>query len=457
MPTYHIEKSKSGRAACKAKGCGEKIAKGEYRVGTTNMKDDHEMTAWKCLKCFLPGPKSFKQSDSDPVKWCADNLTDLRDDATVEMVLEAMEATLAKPKPAPKSPEKMLKIRAAAEANIIDDDGPKKKLKVDPSSSVSATELDAFEIYSGMKTDAIKDYLRWNDMMLKGNKDQILNKVIDAHIRGRLGRCPDCEGKVSIDEDDDEVIKCKGSWNEEAGCRVTCFNQWPKEKYPYRLPFVKVSPSDDEIEKIVEANKAAGKTGGIDGKIAVKAELVDMDDVNITTPDGLKVAVPKILQACRVMNVELPADDHAAKVACAQIVMSQKTEGVTAIDAILKAIATKFGVKKTAEQEADVASRAASSCTIAENGPFVQIFKTLSELYMKDGNFQASNTYKKAAKAINECSYLIDDEHLKHMHKPKHEYKLEGLGKAAVDYMKEFKKTGEVGKIKEKKEKLGML
>lgn len=76
---------------------------------------------------------------------------------------------------------------------------------------------------------------------------------------------------------------------------------------------------------------------------------------------------------------------------------------------------------------------------------------------MKDGNFQASNTYKKAAKAINECSYLIDDEHLKHMHKPKHEYKLEGLGKAAVDYMKEFKKTGEVGKIKEKKEKLGML
>ena len=31
----------------------------------------------------------------------------------------------------------------------------------------------------------------------------------------RVGRCPDCGGRPAIDEDDDEVIKCKGHWNEE--------------------------------------------------------------------------------------------------------------------------------------------------------------------------------------------------------------------------------------------------
>ena len=40
MPTYHVEKSKSARAGCKAKGCGEKIPKGEYRVGTTSLRDE---------------------------------------------------------------------------------------------------------------------------------------------------------------------------------------------------------------------------------------------------------------------------------------------------------------------------------------------------------------------------------------------------------------------------------
>ena len=40
MPTYHAEKSKSARAGCKAKGCGEKIPKGEYRVGTTSLRDE---------------------------------------------------------------------------------------------------------------------------------------------------------------------------------------------------------------------------------------------------------------------------------------------------------------------------------------------------------------------------------------------------------------------------------
>ena len=55
----------------------------------------------------------------------------------------------------------------------------------DGGGEVSAAELDANEKYSSMKNDAIKDYLRWNDMVLKGNKEQMLNKVIDAHVRGR--------------------------------------------------------------------------------------------------------------------------------------------------------------------------------------------------------------------------------------------------------------------------------
>ena len=68
-----------------------------------------------------------------------------------------------------------------------------------------------------MKLPSLKDYLRWNDQMLKGTKDVVLNKVIDIAVRGRFPRCQDCGGKIAIDEDNDESVKCGGGWDDVSG------------------------------------------------------------------------------------------------------------------------------------------------------------------------------------------------------------------------------------------------
>lgn len=121
-----------------------------------------------------------------------------------------------------------------------------------------------------MKVDELKDYLRWNDIILKGNKSFILKKVVDASLRGRLGRCGDCGGRVEIDEGGDGGLICKGNWSEDLG-RITCENKWPKMSFPWRLNFIKQHPSDDEMQRIVEENKTISAEQGEDGKASFLA------------------------------------------------------------------------------------------------------------------------------------------------------------------------------------------
>ncbi|GMH86988.1 hypothetical protein TL16_g10715 [Triparma laevis f. inornata] len=131
-------------------------------------------------------------------------------------------------------------------------------------------EQTAIEKYGALKVDELKDYLRWNDIILKGNKSFILKKVVDASLRGRLGRCGDCGGRVEIDEGGDGGLICKGNWSEDLG-RITCENKWPKMSFPWRLNFIKQHPSDDEMQRIVEENKTISAEQGEDGKASFLA------------------------------------------------------------------------------------------------------------------------------------------------------------------------------------------
>lgn len=221
---------------------------------------------------------------------------------------------------------------------------------MDPGAPVDSAELEAFQIYGKMKAPALVDYLRWNDQLQKGTKDVVLNKVIDIAVRGRLARCQDCGGKISIDADNDEMIKCGGGWDEVMNVRIACFNTWTKDSAP-RLPFISENPGDEGLTAIREENKANDASKKAASSAKVKSELYDLTNVTISTPDEIKSAADTVLKAARGMNINLPNDDLEAKQAVGRMIMEQRTLGATTADVVLNALVDKLGVKKSAEEE----------------------------------------------------------------------------------------------------------
>ena len=86
-----------------------------------------------------------------------------------------------------------------------EEDGPKSK-KVKTETEISETDrakAEIFAVLSSKKVDELKDVLRWNKQIVGGNKDTLLARIIDAKLRGRLGRCPSClRGRVKLTEED---------------------------------------------------------------------------------------------------------------------------------------------------------------------------------------------------------------------------------------------------------------
>ena len=94
----------------------------------------------------------------------------------------------------------------------------KKKLKLDD--TVEDAELEAYEIYRKMKADQIKDFFRWNDQIVGGNKDVLVARAIDLHVNGRMMRCNECGGKWKQSDKDEDSLVCSGGFDETIGARV---------------------------------------------------------------------------------------------------------------------------------------------------------------------------------------------------------------------------------------------
>ena len=454
--TFHIELAKSGRAACK--GCKEKIPKGAIRAAvTTAAAGDYDMTTYRCLSCVK---FTSKLLDGDTVeKFVMEHIyvRDGEDDFTEEAIRLATEA---KNKPrTPKSPkmEKLRKkLQEASPGKGGDDGGPRKKIKLDDEGGGEDAELRAFELYGSMKLDGLKDYCRWNDQVIGGTKDTVLARVIDMAVKGRIKRCT-CGGKPTAVQSDENKLVCSGSFDEELNMRVPCSNRWTYDTVP-RLPFVTTAPSDEEKERIVAENKGECDQDAIDltNEIAVKAERHDLSSIDLSTQDGKKEASAMLLTAARQMKLKLPEDEKEAKIKVGSMLMASMGDGVTDCNAILTQMADKLGRQKTSEQTAAVKEQAAQNCDVAANGEIFNLLKELQAAYIKQGNYNAGNTYNKAASGIADCKFEITLENVKHCHKKGHEFKVENIGAGTMKKIKEFLETGKCEKLEEKKLALGL-
>jgi len=73
----------------------------------------------------------------------------------------------------------------------------------------------------------------------------------------------------------------------------------------------------------------------------------------------------------------------------------------------------------------------------------------LGELYTKESNYNAGNSYKKVASVIKNMEFEITTKNAKGFAKGK--TKIPGIGKGSSDKMYEFLTTGKIEKLEEKR------
>jgi hypothetical protein len=91
-----------------------------------------------------------------------------------------------------------------------------KKLK-----SVDTARLDAYGNIQHLKVADLGDVLEWNRQYKSGNKNYLMEKVVDGEVHGRLAQCPLCSGHLKLAEDGAKVL-CNGSFDEDSHRPIAC-------------------------------------------------------------------------------------------------------------------------------------------------------------------------------------------------------------------------------------------
>ena len=254
---------KSGRANCKK--CKSKLIKGEMRIVTVvpeTEKSPYEMKSYHHPRCFgLPrkyatGAHKISYAEFvDTVLEDASEQQEILPSKTDELV-ELMEsgskaaATATSSSRGRKSsdaadkkesgPIQLIKeaFQARNNNNSNSEEEPSpKKAKLDPH-PVARTEpngadsraVDAYAMYHHWKTDPLKDLLKWNRQHVTGNKDVLLQRVLDGVVYGRLGRCPLDGGRWKLGEDG--VVTCAGAFDDATMTRLECSYKKPAADTP---------------------------------------------------------------------------------------------------------------------------------------------------------------------------------------------------------------------------------
>ena len=332
---------------------------------------------------------------------------------------------------------------------------PKKKAKTAKSGSAVMSKEDrdraiAYSNYAGLNNDQLKDVLRWNNQIVGGTKDVLLVRIIDGHLNGRIALCPTCgKGKLKLSEDGTS-ISCNGYFNEDLNVRETCLAQMAVDKAPRFHPWYQNEPTEEEKEQIKASLEAPAVAQGDDVKDAKSALIKAVKKLkwDLSSPSGIKKAATDLLETCTSDDIiDLPADKKKAKMGIGKLIVANKS--MVAVE-ILDLVIDQYGFKKVKKEAAKVKSETIGSvCKNQSNVGALEAMLELSGLYMKEGNFNASNTYKKVVEAIKALDYAITEDNAKGLGKGK--TKVNGIGKASAEKLYEFVTSGTIVKLEEKR------
>ena len=176
-----LEYAKSGRSKCKA--CKATLPEGSLRIGHSRDMGDFSQTAWFHLPCLptsdmfrsisagtIPGFKELKKKDQTTVR-----------KQVAELCEEAEEKLSDSSRPAKRGKSK----------------GRKKKVEAGWK-GYTKKQLEEFKEMKGklegMGMEELKSLCRKNDQKVTGKKGELVERVADGRILGRIPKCSSCGG-----------------------------------------------------------------------------------------------------------------------------------------------------------------------------------------------------------------------------------------------------------------------
>ena len=305
----------------------------------------------------------------------------------------------------------------------------------------------AYVRYKAMKIDELKDYLRWNDQLLKGVKNDLVDRCADGEAYGALARCQQCSGKLEL-INNGKLVKCNGTYDETAGGRINCFFKCAVDKAP-RNPWRTTKPTEEEeLEKLAPGKVASN----------IPADLIT--HLDLTDKEQRSEALSLLLGTCRGIGINLSEDDLEAKRKIGGQLLANKAMAVDNASNFIDLLAKNYGQEKPdasgngGDNGGSASKKASGTAACPENAALVGKFLELSNLYRKDANPNAANTYNKAANALSQFQDVITSGN--QFRPKKGGQKVEGLGDKSCSLIDEFLTKGELDKVIEKKQKLGL-
>lgn len=425
------------------------------------------------MQC-IPVPKAFKNNVDNFVMECLQDETSdmvLSNEDTMHRILDDIKmgytgsakrsgesggGVMSKLDRAKAALEESRKIMTENEVDA-DDDRPKKKAKkINPKSKVEGAKVDLTDVdrirgdilasYEKKTLDELKDYLRWNRQILKGSKPVLLIKCIDGHMSGRIGKCPVCiKGKLMLSEKDEgDTVDCNGYFDTETSHRVSCSFSCKSYDAP-RLKWFLEKPSDEENE-MIDAEENQGDSSAEDTASEMAKSLGVFAELDLNTKEGIKYATKRYIELCREFNVDVPEDGSDAARAVGPLLISDRS---LSTQEFCKVLCDKFGIKKTEDEEQKRLEVLSSVCKCHANGSIYSLMSELSTLYRAESNLNAANSYTKVANAVKDLDYEIHVDNVMGLSKGK--TKVNGIGKASAEKIKEFLNTGSIVKLEEKR------
>mmetsp|Transcript_16113 Transcript_16113/g.19686 ORF Transcript_16113/g.19686 Transcript_16113/m.19686 type:complete len:457 (+) Transcript_16113:117-1487(+) len=452
MSTFHLENAKSGRASCKK--CKEKIAKGELRIGETSEVpgSDYTTTKWIHVECFNIPRKLSKITVEEFVdEHLEDNSDDkvLEDETKRQEIIEKIStkaSKTAKKEDDAKVDSYIAVVKSNAElldAKNDDEGPPKKKIKL---SNDDKAKAEAYLKYKDMKTDELKDLLSWNKIHKTGKKEFLLIRAIDGNVYGRIPKCAACgEGRPRISDDGSEII-CSGYFDEDNAAHKTCGTKMKVENARRIQPWFDHEPTEEEKEATWPEEKQNVDSAN-DGIPKAFKEAIKKLDWDRSNKDNIKKLAADLCDLCSSDTSPIAIDDKNSRTTIGQIIVQNKT---ASSEEVLGLIVEKYGIKEKKEAAAKEKSAILkASCEVASNAPIYEILLEFSEIYFKEKNTNAGNSYRKVANVVKELDFEITSDNAQGLGKGK--TKVAGIGKGSAEKIHEFLTTGTIEKLEQKR------
>lgn len=192
MPTYCIEPARSSRATCKA--CTAKIDQGELRIGTTAPgPGDYDITSWRHLDCHTNPGKVQPLLGVEALS----PANRAKHDAWKANPLGFRQKRAREADDAPSSPAKSQKVPlkptpVKSKPNKSAGASPSPYAVVRSAAAEAAARDLAECTFSRLRNDTLKQCLRANSQKVGGNKQELLERCVDAKLFGSLPRCSVC-------------------------------------------------------------------------------------------------------------------------------------------------------------------------------------------------------------------------------------------------------------------------